>query len=544
VLKLQQFFQLKISSDRLKKAKYNIEKLTLDDARKNSELINVTTSELIRTLFRIKKIEFTQRTIDNLLYSRKKLRKAENTPENREKLAEINEKIEKILFLEDFVSINFTNKSHYRDILKRNGFYINQIKYVPLMASAGMIRRNTALFVNNNFRYQLLQVLENGRDENVELVPAKLGAYFSLYSSSTLPVSFPRFAVVPDKNMEVTKRVDFVEYVGVGEDDKVTEKDYTFTANAFDGQGLISPGLAARWSSELELDYVFSAAILRGPFTKGLVAVFDLVGFAEKIAGTYKFKDIYGNTQDIREIDLLVSESQFKLWNAYPSTEEFTNNCKRNSLGFGIAKVNPKQERTFSRTSYQFLQVLKLDDVDIARLCEPTINWFRELSGGDSEKMLLYAMGEGNFDPKDFSKLDVTTRALILNPELSRDRYIQGKFIKSLEKKKKESYMGSLLLEGNYQFMLADIFWQACHVFGLPNAPLLQDKEHYSEYWLNKGVKQVGAIRSPIVHSSELNVLNIRDGPDTTFWYQHIHSGIIFPPNGIGMDCAIHGGAD
>ena len=78
------------------------------------------------------------------------------------------------------------------------------------MASAGMIRRNTAMFINNNIKHPLMDILENGRDESVPLVPAKWGAYFSLYSSTSLPVSFPNFAVIPDKEIETIEKVDFV----------------------------------------------------------------------------------------------------------------------------------------------------------------------------------------------------------------------------------------------------------------------------------------------------------------------------------------------
>lgn len=544
MLKLQQFFQFKISSDRLKKSNYNIATLTLDQARKNLEVISINSSELLRALFRIKRINFSQRELDKLFSDRKKIRRLPDSPDNRNTLAELNQKIESILFVEDLVSIVFTNKAHYKQIAKRNGFYINGIRYVSFMASAGMIRRNTALFINNNYKYQLVSLLENGRDGNVELVSAKWGAYFSLYSSSTLPVSFPRIAIISDKTMKVTRHVDFVEYRGVGIDDDVTEKDYEFEANCFDGQGLISPQLANKWSGELDLDYTFSEAVIRGPFLKGLAVVFDFVRFAKEIAGTYEFIDIYGDVQDIREIDLLVSESQFKLWASYQNTGEYTRSCQKNELGFGISKVNPEKERSYSRTSYQFLQVLNLNDVDIARLCEPSIRWFREVSGGSADSMILYAIGEGKLKPDDFEKADVTTKAILLNPALARDRYIQERFIKTLEKKKKESFMGSILIQANYQLMIADPFFQCCHVFGLANAPLLKDGEHYSEYWQNRGISKIAAIRSPIVHHSEVNILNLQERPDTREWYSFIHSGIIFPTNGIGMDCAIHGGAD
>jgi len=541
--KQQQFYILKFTSERLKKAKYNIE-ITVDEAKNNQEIITINNSELLRVLFRYKDRNFDQKELDNLLISQKKLRRAENSEENRKKLIQTNEEIENMLFVEDLVSIEFKHRSHYLEIVKNSGFYINNTKYVPFLASAGMIRKNTALFINNNIKHQIMDILENGRDETVPMVAAKFGAYFSLYSSSTLPVSFPTFAVVPDKLIPTMRKIDFVTYIGENEDDDVTELDYELKQNAWDGQGLISPRLAKQWSEELELDYTFSCAIIRAPFLKGLVAVFDLEKFANEVAKKYIFKDIYGKEHDIRHIDLIISESMFKLFFAYKDTDEYIKNCHKNQLGFSIAKVNPKIENSYSRTSYQFLQVLNLNDSDIAKLCEPTVNWFRDISGGNAENMLLYATGETKFQPEDFDKMDVAVKAILLNPELARDRYIQGKFIKSIEKKKREAYMGSILINANYQFMIADPFYQACHIFGLKKKPLLKDGEHYSEYWNERDIKKVAAIRSPIIHHSELNVLNFKNNKDTWKWYQHIHSGIIFPANGIGIDCVIHGGAD
>jgi hypothetical protein len=235
----------------------------------------------------------------------------------------------------------------------------------------------------------------------------------------------------------------------------------------------------------------------------------------------------------------------FKLWDSYQNTEDYMAKCHSNGLGFSIAKVNPKVEHSASRTSYQFLQVLNLDNADIGELCEPTINWFRNVSGRSIEDMLLYATGESaNFELKDFRKLDVSVRAILLNPSLIHDKYIQEKFIKTIEKKKKESYMGGILVNANYQFMIGDPYYQACHLFDVKLEPLLKDGEHYSEYWLKRSIHHVAAIRSPIVHHSEMNILNFKSTPETKNWYQHIHSGIIFPANGVGMDCAIHGGAD
>ena len=543
IKKLQQFYTLKFSSERLKKAKYDIN-ISLSQARINSELVSINNSELLRALFLLKNIKFSQNELENLLKLRKSLKKLENSEENRIKIKNITENIEKMIFIEDLVTVEFSNKTHYTSILNRHGFYINGIRFVPFMASAGMIRRNTAMFINNNLKHPLMDVLENGRDESVPIVAAKFGAYFSLYASSSLPVSFPRLAVVPDKEIQTLRQVDYVEYQGIDEDDSVTTGEYLLKLNAWDGQGLISPRLAHQWSKELELDYTFSCAILRAPFLKGLVVAFDFEKFAIEIAGSYKFTDIYGDEQDIREVDLIVSESMLKLYSAYKSTTDYVEKCGLNHLGFSVAKVNPKKESNYSRTSYQFLQVLNLDEVDVAKLCEPTLNWFRNISGNNANDMMLYATGENRFTVEDFAFMDASLKAIMMNPELARDRYIQKKFINTIEKKKKESYMGSLLVNANYQFMIADPYYQACHIFKLNEEPLLKDGEHYSEYWLSRGIQEVAAIRSPIVHHSEVNVLHFKDNMRLYIWYEHIHSGIIFPANGVGIDCAIHGGAD
>lgn len=536
---------MKYTSERLKNSHYDINQ-TLDEAKENGEIITINNSEMIRTLFRYKNREFSQETVNSLLIKQKKLKRADNNSTNRKNLQETIKELDRILFIEDFISIEFKNKTHYLDILNKKGFYVNGIRYVPFLASSGMIRKNTALFINSNLKHPIMDILENGRDESVPMVAAKFGTYFSLYSSSTLPVSFPRIAVIPDKNIASIRRVNFVTYNGVNIDDTVEEKEMNIQANAWDGQGLISPHQAEKWSKELDLDYTFSSAIIRAPFMKGLVVTFDFIAFANEIAKKYTFTDIYGNEQDIRNVDVILSESMFKLNGAYKSVEEYVEKCHENKLGFGISKVNQKVEKSYSRTSYQFLQVLGLDELQIADLCEPTIEWFRNIGGGDAKDMLLYATGEKEISMQNFNKIEPVVKALMINQDLANDKYVQSRFAKTIHKKKKESYMGSLIINANYQFMIGDPFYQAAHIFNMTDEinPLLNEGEHYSNYWMKKGIDSVAAIRSPIVHHSELNVLNFKDNSDTKKWYKHIVSGIIFPANGIGMDCAIHGGAD
>ena len=62
-----------------------------------------------------------------------------------------------------------------------------------------------------------------------------------------------------------------------------------------------------------------------------------------------------------------------------------------------------------------------------------------------------------------------------------------------------------LMPAGNYQCMIADPYAQASHALGMGLTPLLNEHEHYSQYWNNKGVSRVVAVRSPIVHHGGLS---------------------------------------
>lgn len=544
MLKIQQFYILKIESSRLKESKFKIKNLTIEQARVNGEIVAVSNSQMIRTIQKLKNKQFSQYELDKLLEQKKLLTRKKNKKEHREILDSVNKQIDDMLFIPEIISISFDDRRHFYNILSRKGFEVNGVTYVPFMASAGMIRRDTYLFVDQTLLKSLSDIFNNNRDETVEINPSKFSAYYSLYSSSTLPVSFPKMAVVPDLIIKTIRTVDFSTYVGVGVDPVVTEKEVDLECNAFDGEGLCSPALARKWSRELDMDYVPSVIGVRAPFLKGMLAVFDFHKFAKSVANTDSLVDIYGNEIKVKDVECIVSESMFKLWSSYKSTFEYVMYSKQNDLDWGITKVNSAVEKNFARTSYQFLQVLELSDEQIENLCKPTLDWLSSVSGDNLSSTLLYSLGETNFSDKWFKRLDTITQALILENNLLQDTYVTSHLDKSISKKKNDAKIGRLIFNGNYQVMISDPYAYAAHAFGMGIKPLLNEHQHYSAYWNDRGISQVASIRSPIVHSSEVNVLNFQNDDCVNEWYQHIKSGIIFPANGIGMDSAIQGGSD
>lgn len=541
--KIQQFFIRKINSNRLNDDNYKLKSLTLEEARRNGEVVSIGQSQLIRKLFEITGRRFSQIEVDNLNEEKRRLSKRKSSAQNRKKLQEINNRIDEILYIPELVSIEFSNKTHYKKILDKKGFFIDSCRYVDFMASAGMIRRSSILFVDYSLKEKLDDIFDNGRNLEAEINPSKFDAYKALYSSTTFDVSFPRIAVVKDKLITSVKKVNYSKFQDIHTDPVIIEKEMELEFNAFDGEGIISLELAKRWSKELELDYVASVFGVRAPFLKGMLVSFPIYDFAQEVIGQTEFVDVYGNAVDIEDVDCIISESMFKLWSSYSSTEDYIKHCTENNLHFGICKLNPKKDKDYCTTSYQFLQILNLTDSQIADLTKPTQDWISYISGGSVESTLLYLLGDMEFSKGWFDRLDPITKAIILDNRILNDSYVNENLQKSIAKKKKDACLGRLIFNGNYSAMVADPYAFMSCVFG-EIQPLLHDGEHYSSYWNEKHVSQVAAIRSPAVHSSEINVLNFRNDNFAHKWLSHLNGCIVYPANGISMDCAIHGGSD
>lgn len=539
--KIQGFDILRISSERIREENYNLD-ISYNQSILNQELIKISDSQLIRTINKIKKSKYTFSYLEELLSKKKQLSKKKKSKENQKKISELEIEIQSILYIPEIVSVYFSNKRHARKIVS-NGFILNGKKYLAFMASSGMIRRNTMLFIDEKYFYELEKIFNNGRNINKELIEVKFGVYYSLYSSSSLEVTFPRVAVVPDRVAKEVRNVEFAEIFGdnkLGIDPKISPKDIIVEFNGFDGQGLVSPKMAKIWSSDLELGYVPSAFIVRASFLKGLCVTFDFHKFTRE-NGIVEFTDIYGKKIKVKDVDVIISESQFKLWSSYSSTNDYLDNCEKNDLGWGITRVSPKEDKSYAFSSYQFIQSLKIENEE--DICKPTIEWLSSL-GKNKNNILAYMLGDIDYSEGWFNRLDWYTQGMLLEDSLLEDSHILKQIEKSISKKKRDSCMGRLVFEGNYQFMIGDPYAQCCHIFGLDFKPLLKEGECYSQFWNERNAEEIALIRSPNVHSSEVNKLKLNKSKDTKDWYKHIFSGIVFPPYGVSLDMAILGGSD
>lgn len=544
--KQMQYLTLKFNSDRLKKFNYDIQ-ISLEEAIDNKELIAVFENQLIDCILDIKDSHVEQKEMDKIKSEISKLNKMDSSEENSSKIKELHDKINALIYVPEYITIEMFNKGQYKHLYKK-GVRINGIKYKRFNSSASQARVNTVLFIAETVFDELRKRTDNGRNLNVPISPAKLNAYRGLYGSSRHKVTTPNFCVVKDFESPTTFNVNFVTETAYTEDDEIEEgKTITKDFNRFDGQGLISPRQAKKWADELRIDYIPSQFCIRGSFLKGMLTVFDIHEWIDEFNnGNYLIESIYKDDEgspimvDLRDIDVIITESQLKLWDSWSSVEHYIKCCEENKLSWGVSLYAPKYDKTFFYQNYQFLQTLNLDDNDVANITDKFVKWIKGVSSENVYYTMLFLVGL-NVDEEKFnnflnSKSASWIKAFIVEPKLIKDKYIRNKIYNMLRKKIQNASLGQIIVNGNFQVIVSDPFAMMEAVCGKEVKGLLAEGEHYSNYWNVRNIKEVVASRSPLTYRSEHVLLNLIKNDDTEKWYKHCYSGIILNVHGNETD--------
>lgn len=577
----------KYHSGRLKEFGYSIEN-TFDESKDLKEIIGLSDSQMLRTIRDVNKrildkdkIELlikTKKKYNNLItnqqkdniYTSKIVTKLNNITTNNELVRRLKEKyiditinskeakriqdkINRTLFIEDYVVVVMDNLKQY-EYLYKNGFYINGKLFKRLSCSAGQARVSTVIFCNTEIIDNVKSRLNNGRDMSKKFSPSKFNAYFGLYGSATKIVSEPKFIVVKDFENTNSFMANYVIENGWKVDDTIIQKEIKdMPMNRTDGMGLISERQAKIWANELGLDYTPSQFCIRQSFIKGMLCVFPIHEFCTEINnGEYMVDTIYkdGNGEylkvDIREYDVIISESQFKLWNSYSSIKSYIENCHKNNLLWGVALYTPKEAKRMMKLNYQFIQTLNLTKKDIEELASQFVEWITGVSYDNIYYMLLFLLGVNNDEEKIKNFLssgdNYWIKGLVINPNLKNDKYIRTKIRNLVKHKIENACKGDIYVDGNFQVIVSDPYGFMQHVCGLEVTGLLKKGEYYSNYWNELGVKRVDAMRSPLTYLSEHVVLDLRKDMETEKWYRFCKLGIIL--NYHGHESVNFGGSD
>ena len=462
---------------------------------------------------------------------RDKLKKKKNSKTNREKVKELQNKIYNMMYIPEYITVTMDSVKEYEKIYKK-GFIFNGKTYKRLSCSASQARVSTVVFCDESIKIELKRRLDNGRDLSHPLAPSKYNAYFGLYSSATKQVTKPRFCVVPDYLENKMVDVDFIIEQPVDQDDIIEPRTMDIEFNRFDGSGLISPQMAEQWGKDLGEDYTPCQFCIRYAFTKGMVNEFDFIEWCkEENNGNYLIKDVYGKIRDLREVDVILTEGQVKLWDSWDSQESLEENGDKNGIYFGVTKYTPREDKKVLTMNYQFLQTLNLSDEDIKTLCQDTVEYISGVSGDNIYYTLLYLMGD-SYDKERISKFmnnseDYWLKSLILNQTLINDKYSKEKIRDLIAKRIQLACLGKINCEGNFSVIVPDSYGLMQWITGQKVTGLLKEREFYMNYWAKRDEERIACARSPMTHFSEWYIAKNKYKLDKDYRYNFSSEEVI-----------------
>lgn len=512
---------LKLHSSRLKKTKWNLT-LSLEEAKRNDELIALSDSNTLRFIDDINDLHGADEIAAEIQREIRKLRKLETSRANRKTIRQLYNKLDAVQYKPDYMCFIVDKLEHY-DKACKDGFYINGVHYERLLGTNGGVKNSTIVFVSSRIAPELKRRLDNGRDLEKPLVPAKFESYKALSCSGSEPVSLPHgICVVNDCVTHFRSNVITIDDANSDEPIVEYKENEEVELIDSDGYGLMLPSLAERWSKELGLDYVVSGVNTRFSWEKGMVFTFDFLEFADTIAGTRIIKDAWGNEVNLSNVELILTTSQLKLWDSYKNCDDYLSNCLQNGYTFGIPKVCPKELENERNLNYQFIQSYHLTDEQIEELIQPTITEIKEILGLDYQKSILFLKGmflnEDNVDDieNDFAK------ALMIEPEMINDPYVRSRIYQMIRKRIKDAKVGVIKVEGNYSIISGDPYSLCQSMFGLEVTGLLKVGELYNKYWIDKGSEYVSCFRAPMSCANNIVRLKVVNTPDMQHWYQYM----------------------
>lgn len=484
-IKVPQHEIFKISTNKLKHSKWDLT-ISRKEAFANEELVPLFQGEIFRAISRIvksNKIDYTQY----------------------------------IMSLESNSDKDFLRAC-------KKGFKVNGKKFKRFVGTTGGLKNNTVLFVSDDIYDELYEISECGRDKNVPIIPAKLEAYRALFCSASQRIVSPnKILVVSDCITQYFDDVIEIDNGGDGiEPTMKVLKNELLENNASDGYNLCTIQYMKKVAKAIGLNYIPNGVCLRNAWLKGMLYPFPIVEFFDKyMNGNYIVKDIWGNDTDIREVEMIITESSLKLWSSYNSVQDYVDNYKKYGYDFSVTKISPHKLEDERAVNYQYLQSYDFSDDDIKELCEPTVKFLKDSMCGDYESTLNFLGINGNLKDNSWQQ------ALGVSEYMLNDPYIIDSVHRMIKKKISDAKIGKLIVNGNYQIISGDPFALMQHICGLKITGILKAGEIYSSYWNEKNIDEVCVYRSPMTNHNNIRKCNINHSEEAKYWYQYMDNIMI-----------------
>lgn len=348
----------------------------------------------------------------------------------------------------------------FKDIL-HHGFMWNGEKYIYYTSSAGMIRTKRTIFIKESvFKEIELKMMcgltvdeinrRGGNNVNKHL------AYLALSNSATdvwEDFDIDRCIVVDDFEPLVNGEVDFIDNTEFN----ITRKRMDIPIPVTDGIGMMLPSVSTK------------NFMVRAPWFKGLLAVFDFRSFIEEYNYSPIVKDIYGDEHNILEEDIRIifTKSQFKMYKYYDNFDDYKAKYKTNGCETGICNVEEDYIKN-SKINYQMLQDLSPTEEEMKKITERSRKKIENVSKNIKTIKDILGLNRHDISLTPFQK------AIKIYPPLIRDSYTKDTLRGIKNSLLKKYRAGKIEISGKYTFIVPDL-WSACHFWfgGVAKPPVL-----------------------------------------------------------------------
>lgn len=536
-------FIYKLHSKQLRDAKWNL-KLPLDVALRDYSdcIVSLNDSQILRFIDELNEITYADSKAKELKARIRLEKKKPRSRATQNRISMLYQKLYELQYQEDYLCVIMDRNSDYDRANK--GFKVNGVKYKRFLGTNGGIKNSTIVYVSERLYPELKKRLDNGRNPDGKLVPAKLEAYQALICSGSTPITEPDGIIVVDDC--ITHFLDNIIMINDecdGEPDLQEIDNYEIEHDDSDGYGLMLPDYSKLVNFELTgaIDKTISGMNTRYAWTKGMVYTFDYIEFAEKVAGTYMVKDAWGTMRDVRKSQVILTTSMLKLWDSYDSWEDYYRNCKENHYQFSTPKITPEELDNVRNTNYQFLQSYDFTDDELQELCQPTIDEIKDVLGFDYRKSIAFLAGYG-MNGINIYDHEYAIQALMIEPQMINDPFVRHKIMNMIKTRIEMAKRGAIQIQANYTMIGGDPYALAQSMFGIEVTGLLKSGELYHKYWIDKGSAELACFRAPMTCHNNIRRMKLRNDDEVAHWYQYITTAIVL--NAWDTACDAMNGAD
>ena len=393
--------------------------------------------------------------------------------------------------------VGFKDKDDILNKIIKDGFSINNQKFVISEKSASMSRYGILGFIDESISYQMNEVISMGLNLKNTIIPKYL-PYRGLMFSSCHCIEgwLPKIIVVDDyskiiHNQNIRYATDReMEYThkDTGEVKKYTCKVIEegwkdISIEPFDGAGLHHPEITGEAQKYLNIEQMPTSIMWRLPFVKGVTHDFNYtIFFIERDIET--ITDIWGESHSVYEPMIILTKSMYKgygYFNKYGDVRDwdtYWDRFKKYNHCIGISKWNfsIQDEKVYTRVNYQILQDLDLDYDDFIGLVDESLNWTEKIINGD--KIYTYCFLGLFADSQNPSNNYM--KAILKNPMMLKEECVRSYIVSLLKKTIDQFKCGKLWLKSTFRIITPDLVALAEYIGGLEPAGCLKADEFYS----------------------------------------------------------------